>query len=229
MKKTNISALLLSLIGIIFLFVSLVAGLITGVSEAFLTGLGFFAFNTVVAFVLVLAYGNRKTTIRDVFFNAPIYYIGTVYFAVSGLVSVLHMLTGLLSVKWLVIVQLLVLGVFAVYFIFSLAVKGNAGNVSLQVAEKNAFIRDMHDKVSTLATSCGDRDTKIKLEALAEDFQYSKPAFSEALLETEDLIRQKVAVLADQLETKDLAAAQETVAAVKTILIKRNEMAGAIR
>ena len=107
MKKTNISALLLALITAIYVFVSLIGGLLTNASVAFWIGFGFFTFNTLVACTVLLVFGNSKTTIKDVFLNAPIYYVGAAYFAVSGVVSVLNMLLPLLSLKWLVIVHIL--------------------------------------------------------------------------------------------------------------------------
>ena len=84
MKKLSISTLFLTLVGSIYLFVSLVFGIITGADADFWTGFGFLTFGAIVAVVILLLFGNKQTTIKDVFFNAPIYYIGAVYFAVSG-------------------------------------------------------------------------------------------------------------------------------------------------
>lgn len=119
MKKLSISTLFLILIGSIYLFVSLIFGVITGADADFWTGFGFFTFGTIVAVAILLLFGNKQTTIKDVFFNAPIYYIGAVYFAVSGIISVLHMLIGLLPFNWLFVIELIVFAVFAVYFILA--------------------------------------------------------------------------------------------------------------
>ena len=224
MKKTNISALLLALIAAIYVFVSLIGGLITNASVAFWIGFGFFTFNTLVACTVLLVFGNSKTTIKDVFLNAPIYYVGAAYFAVSGVVSVLNMLLPLLSLKWLVIVHILLFAVFTVYFVLSLVFKANAQNVTQQVADKNRFIRSAAAKVNTLAGCCEDRETRILLEKLAEDIQYSKPAAGDALEEIEDAVKQKIAILEYQLQTKDTDAAKESIKFIRDNLIARNQM-----
>ena len=84
MKKKSVSTLLLTLVGAVYLFISVIVGILTEATEEFWMGFGFFTFATAVAVTLLLIFANSKTTIRDVFFNAPIYYIGAVYFAVSG-------------------------------------------------------------------------------------------------------------------------------------------------
>lgn len=229
MKKKSVSTLLLTLVGAVYLFISVIVGILTEATEEFWMGFGFFTFATAVAVTLILIFANRKTTIRDVFFNAPIYYIGAVYFAVSGALSVLHMLVGLLSFKWMLLIQLAILAVFAVYFIVALIHKTNAENVIQTVADKNAFIRDMSARLNVAAATCGDRETKLQLEKLAEDFQYSKPAAGEELQNVESILAQTVATLENQVYAQDYAAASATAATVRRGLLKRNDIAQRMR
>lgn len=223
MKKLSLSTLFLTLVGSIYLFVSLIFGIITGADSDFWTGFGFLTFGTIVAVAILLIFGNKKTTIKDVFFNAPIYYIGAVYFAVSGIISVLHMLIGLLSFKWLLVVQLIVFAVFAVYFILTMVSKTNAENVTEKVKVKNDFIRTMTIKIENIATGIEDRDTRIKVESLAEEFKYSKPIVHKDLVEIESKIEIAVNELGD---ASDIDA---SVKSIKLMLTQRNNIAKLIK
>ena len=225
MKKTSISSLFLALVSVVYLFLSLITGILTEASAEFWAGFGCLTFGAAVAIAILLIFANRQTTIRDVFFNAPIYYIGFVYFAVTAVLSVLHMLVGFFTFKRLLILQLIAFAVFAVYFILALVSKTNAETVNENVAEKNAFIREMTAKLNTLSALCADREMKLKLESLAEEFRYSKPACLTALDEVEGLIRQKVAVLDYQIEKNDMESASETMADIGKALLSRNETA----
>ncbi len=225
MKKTSVSTLLLALVGCVYLFVSVIVGIITEASEEFLTGFGFFTFSAAVAVALLLIFANRKTTIRDVFFNAPIYYIGAAYFAAAGVLSVLHMFLGLLSFRWLFLIQLAIFAVFTVYFIVAMIYRNNAENVIQKVADKQAFIRDVSARLNVAATSCADRATKSQLELLAEEFQYSKPAAGEELQNVENVLSQMVPQLESQLLAQDYEAAANTMATMRRGLLKRNDIA----
>lgn len=229
MKKLSISKLFLALVGCVYLFVSLIMGIITDASPSFWTGFGFLTFAVVLAVVVLLCFGSENTTIKDVFFNAPVYYIGTVYFVVSGVISVLHMIAGLLTLKWLFVAQLITFALFAVYFILSLVGKTNAENVIEKVAEKNSFIREITSKLNTAAGICTDRETKLKIEALAEEFQYSKPSAGAELDNIENKIRQSAAILDYQVGKSDFEGVAETVAVMSKDLVKRNEIAKSIK
>ena len=223
MKTTKISNLFLALVGGIYLFISLIAGIITGGSAAFWVGFGFFTFNALIAILILLLFANKETTVRDVFFNAPLYYIGTVYFAAAGILSVLHMLIGLLALQWVFVVQLIVFAIFAVYFILALVQKTNAENVIEKVKLKNDFIRTMTAKLEDLAAGIEDRETRIKVEALAEEFKYSKPIAHKDLVELETKIEIAVIELAD---AEDMNA---SIKAVKLMLTQRNNLAKLIK
>lgn len=225
MKKTSVSTWLLALIGCVYVFISVIVGILTEATEEFWTGFGFFTFATAVAVAILLIFANRKTTIRDAFFNAPVYYIGAAYFAAAGVVSVLHMFVGLLEFKWLFLIQLAIFAVFAVYFIFAMIHKSNAENVIQKVADKNAFIRDMSARLKVAADSCADRDTKLQLESLAEEFQYSKPAAGEELENVETVLEQTVTELESQLYAQDYEAVAGKLATVRRGLLKRNDIA----
>lgn len=225
MKKLNISTLFLALVGSIYVFVSLIGGIISGAPGTFWEGFLFLTVATAIAITVLLLFGNNKTTIRDVFFNAPIYYIGMEYFVVSGIVSSIQMILGIFFFKKLLVIQLVILAIFAVYFILAFIYKQNAENTIDIVAEKNDFNREMALKFNTIASICDNRDVKIKIEALAEEFQYSKPAVGMELEEIEEEIRQNAKTLDFQIAEKDFAAAEESVSNIRKQAMRRNEIA----
>ncbi len=220
MKKSSLSTLLLSLISIVYLLVSVITVIITGVTTAFWLGFGFFTWAAIVAICVSLLFG-KQYTIRDIFFNAPIFYVGGMYFIASGIFSVLHMYLGLLPFKWMLVVQLVIFAVFAVDLVFAIAGKVNAENVTAKVAIKNDFLRDMTTQLNTVAQTCPERGTKQQLEKLAEEFQYSKPCSDAALEAIEKEIRRNV----QQLLYADSVELAAQVSKIRNMLIQRNSIA----
>ena len=218
MKKTNISTLLLALVGAIWAFAALIFGIITGADGDFWVGFGFLTFGAVVAVAILLLFAGKDTDIKEAFFSLPIYYVGAFYFAANGLIAVLHMLMGLLPFKWLFVIELIVFAVFAIYFILMLIGKKNVENVSEKVQLKNDFIRRMTVRVENVAATVEDREIRIKLESLAEEFKYSKPMAHADLVETESKLELAVEELAAEIT-------EERIKSVRLMLMQRNNTA----
>ena len=101
--------------------------------------------------------------------------------------------------------------------------KTNAENVTEKVKVKNDFIRTMTIKIENIATGIEDRDTRIKVESLAEEFKYSKPIVHKDLVEIES----KLEIAVDELaEADDINA---SVKAIKLMLTQRNNIAKLIK
>lgn len=218
MKKINISTWLLALVGGIWAFVSLIFGIITGADGDFWVGFAFLTFGAIVAVAVLLLFAGKDTDIRDAYLSFPIYYIGAFYFAANGLIAVLHMLMGLLSFKWLFVIELIVFAAFAVYFILLIIGKKNVENVSEKVQLKNDFIRRMTVRVENIAVTPEDRETRAKLESLAEEFKYSKPIAHVELVELESKIELAVEELAAEIT-------EERIKSVRLMLMQRNNTA----
>ena len=101
--------------------------------------------------------------------------------------------------------------------------KTNAENVIEKVKLKNDFIRTMTAKLEDLAAGIADRETRIKVEALAEEFKYSKPIAHKDLVELETKIEIAVIELAD---AEDMNA---SIKAIQLMLTQRNNLAKLIK
>ena len=101
--------------------------------------------------------------------------------------------------------------------------KTNAENVTEKVKVKNDFIRTMTVKLENIASGIEDRDTRIKVESLAEEFKYSKPIAHKDLIEIES----KIEIAVDELaEANDIDA---SVKAIKLMITQRNNIAKLIK
>ncbi len=222
-QKLGIRNMFLVIIATIWLFVSVICGILTEAEEEFWIGFGFLTFAALVEVALLLIFAGKGTGVKDLLFSYPIFYIGAVYFAVSGIVSVLQMFVGL-KFKWFLIIQLVILAVFIVYLVLSLINKENAENVIEKVKVKNEFIRAASTDLAAAAAICSDRTLKLKLESLAEEFKYSAPAAGEELYEIESKMEMDVRSLGRFVSAGDLGEATALVETLKSDLIRRNAM-----
>lgn len=224
-KKINISTLFLIAVIVVYVFASVIGAIITDMSTDYWEGFGILSFSTVVAVVLLLVFANKNTDIEEVFFNAPIYYVGVYYYAVAGIFALLHMFLGILSFKWAVVIQLITFALFVVFLILSLVGKTNARNViEKKVEKKNEFIRAMTASVNSAAACCEDRELKKKLELLAEEFQFSSPASAPDLYAIEDALRLSVGQLETFVKCGNTEEAEAMIVTVKKGIIKRSEI-----
>ncbi len=226
-KTTSNRNLFLALIGISFVVIFALAGIIGGFDSKLWEGFAFLTLSAVVAVLIVLIYGNKGTTVTDIFFHGPIYVSAAVYYAVAAITSFVYSIVGILGFKLLLILNIVYIAVFAVFFISSLlsmnTVKGATENVKL----RNDFIRTMTMRVENIATGVENREYKLKLEALAEEFKYSKPIAHIDLVDIETEIQ----VAVDSLEASVSSGSFDDngIKAVKTLLLKRNNTAKLIK
>lgn len=224
-KNKPISGLFYAAVIGIYAFVSIIIGLITDFAGGFMLGFGFFSFAAVVALAVLYFFGRKGTAMQDVYLNAPIYYIGLVYYVVAGVICAVQMLLNVFTFKWMLVVQLVVFGIAAIYFIFALVNRNNAVNVTEKVALKNDFIRTAASRLESASRLCEDRELKLKLEHLSEEFRYSKPAASADLAGIEDAIMHNIGNLENKLRADDLEAVAASISSINKALIQRNEIA----
>lgn len=222
--KTSPAKLFMILLVAVYVIISLIAGLITEASVSFWEGFACFTVTSAIAFVGLLFFANDKTSIRDVYFNVPIYYIGLIYFLVSGGLAIFQMLLGLLSIKWLIILNLIVLAVFVIYLLLALVNRNNAENVIEKVEQKNDFIRSTAARVQVIADSCTDRDLTSKLESLSEEFKYSRPASAPELYQIEQSLYAAVEQLDMQVQMGQNDEAAASINSIRNLLIRRNDI-----
>ena len=228
MKRTTSNRnLFLAVIGISWLALVLLAGLISGFDRNFLEGLLFLTFGAAVALVVTAVYAAKRDTITDVFFHMPIYMSCALYYAVSAVLAFLHMVAGVFSFRTEGVVQLILFVLFLLWFIASLVSMNTAKESIARVRVKNEFIRDMAVRVGNIAAAASDREQKMSLEALADEFRYSAPAVNREIQE----IEWKIADEVEKLE-KEMAAGADgksRIQTVKSLLAQRNNLAKNIR
>ncbi len=228
MKKTASNRnLFLAIIAITYIAVIAIAAIIGGFTRFFFEGLACLTFGAVVAALVVIIYGAKGTTIKDVFFHAPIYVSGGLYYLVSGAVAALQMFIGIMSLKVLLVVQIVLFVLFLLVVVSALISMNTAKNTISKAQIKNEFIRNMAVRVENIAVSVQDRELKIKLEGLAEEFKYSKPIAHADLAEVETRITAAVGLLENTVATG--GNADESIQTVKTMLAQRNNAAKLIK
>lgn len=224
MKKSgSVRNLLLVLVGIIFIVLPLLSGLISGFDENFWVGFAFFAFATAVTVAIILIYGSSSMDLKSIMFHTPIYFLAVYYYGICAVLDFIHMLFGTFSMKFTFIVQILVFAFFAILFVISLIHVNVAKGTNDKVKEKNDFIRTSAVKLNTIASMCRDADLAKALNRLSEEFKYSSPASHPSLGQIEYEITANITLLDDQINANELDEASATMTAIRNCLRARNE------
>ncbi len=226
-KTTSNRNLFLALIGISYVVIFALAGIIGGFDNKLWEGFAFLTLSAVIAVLIVLIYGNKGTTVTDIFFHGPIYVSAAVYYAVAAITSFVYSIVGILGFKLLLILNIVYIAVFAVFFISSLLSMNTVKCATENVSLRNDFIRKMTIRVENIAAGVEEREYKLKLEALAEEFKYSKPIAHIDLVDIEAQIQ--VAVESLEASVSSGTFDDNGIKAVKTLLLKRNSTAKLIK
>jgi len=183
---------------------------------------------TLVALVLPLiiqiAQYPKQQTPKSVFLNLPLYPILFVYLIVQLIAG-----TGLMFLpdeqyKVSLIVQIVILAIFAILMISTVFVKNVAEDFEGHVAEKRFYLKSLEVDVSGMADRTDDALLKKNLKNLADAFKYSDPMSDDSLAPLENKIAGLVAELENAVASNPDMAPQK-IKDVELALTERNRKA----
>lgn len=218
------SGLSLAIVGIIFALYNLFVWiLIKPQTPAFWISYAFM----LVAFaaLIVSMYLAAKTLdVETVFFGIPLMQFALFYLIAELFASVVFMLfQNHLSYKIPLLVQVLLLAIFAVFAIISVAGRDATKAVKDDYKQKTSDIKSLGVDVEMLANEAADPALKRSLKRLAENIRFSDPMTNEAVADLEQQIRQQVNALRISCEDGNTAAAAELCAKLDRAIVERNK------
>lgn len=126
--------------------------------------------------------------------------------------------------KLAIILQILILAIYAVVAIMALMSKDIAQDVSDNVRVGVTAIKTMQVDVEMLMEQAKDATLKNSLRKLSETIRYSDPMSNEAVIDIEDQIMQALAELRVLCENDLTLDAMNTCKSVELLFMQRNRL-----
>lgn len=171
--------------------------------------------------------GRFESGVESVFFGIPLVSVSLFYFIITTVLSLAFMILVSLGVAvpfmLMLVLECVVLGLYAIAFIISLSHKDVVVEIDKNI-KKNVFaIRTLVTDVETLAEAVEDSQLKAKLNRLAEDIRYSDPMTNDVVAELDLQMKDAIAELEVFVSEQDYSSAEAKIRQVQLLISKRNK------
>lgn len=187
---------------------------------------GFVMLAFVLQIVSILT-GRFESGVESVFFGIPLVSVSLFYFIITTVLSLAFMILVSLGVAvpfmLMLVLECVVLGLYAIAFIISLSHKDVVVEIDKNI-KKNVFaIRTLVTDVETLAEAVEDSQLKAKLNRLAEDIRYSDPMTNDVVAELDLQMKDAIAELEVYVSEQDYSNAEAKIRQAQLLISKRNK------
>jgi hypothetical protein len=174
--------------------------------------------------------GKSGMILRDWLFGYPIIYHCAIYIAVEMVASVIFMLLEY-DVEWVLplVIQILLMGVYAVFMLSCFASKTAITQVGDKVEKKTRYIALLQAEVQVLCQKCEDPALKAELQKLAENIRFSDPMSNDALSDLESKLSEVIMACGEALDSGNLTLAAELQQKAAGMLVERNAKCKALK
>jgi hypothetical protein len=166
----------------------------------------------------------KNPSVKALFFGIPLASF-SIYFVLAELfTSVVFMIVKAnASVKVTIVIQALLLCVFAVIAIVSIMTRDAVSNVDKKIKENVNFIKGINVDVEMLIQRCTNPDATGALKKLSETIKYSDPMTNSVVATQEQMIMQYMAELRTVFDSGDMAAVKELCSKIELLFVERNK------
>lgn len=188
-----------------------------------------------IAFLALAATGlmlrQRSVQPRDWLFGYPVLKHSTIYIIAEIICSITFMLLDNIGCPWWValVVQVLLLTVYAVFAISCFIVQDTIKEVQENVKANTYFIKMLTVDAQMLAEKVSDMEAKKEFIKFAEQVRFSDPVSNEYLNDIENQIKSQVTNAVNCIEQNDLAGAQQCCSKASLLLTERNKKCKALK
>lgn len=210
---------------IIFALYTLVVMLVFKDKEAeFWLSWGFSFIATLLVFAVPSLMVKEGKEVKSIFQGFSIAAVTTLYFIAQLVLGTLLILAvSFLPMFVAVILEVLLLGFYALVLIISVMGKNIVSNMEQNQKEKVYFIKSITVDLSMVANKISDEKAKKLVNKIAETAKYSDPISSPSLAGLESQISIKVEELKNATEENDLEKMTTMANKIEQLLIERNE------
>lgn len=166
----------------------------------------------------------KNTNVKALFLEIPLGAF-SIYFVLAELFTslVFMIFKANASVKVAVVIQALLLCVFAVVAIVSIMTRDTVHNVDQKIKENVNFIKGINVDVEMLMQRCTNPETTGALKKLSETIKYSDPMTNSVVAAQEQMIMQYMAELRTVFDSGDMNSAKELCGKIELLFVERNK------
>ena len=166
----------------------------------------------------------KNTNVKAVFFGIPLGAF-SVYFVLAELFTslVFMIFRANASVKVTIVIQALLLCVFAAVAIVSIMTRDTVNNVDQKIKENVNFIKGINVDVEMLMQRCTNPETTGALKKLSETIKYSDPMTNSAVATQEQMIMQYMAELRTVFDSGDMNSVKDLCTKIELLFVERNK------
>lgn len=166
----------------------------------------------------------KDTSVKAIFFGIPLGSF-SVYFVFAELFTsfVFMIFRTKASVKVTIVIQALLLCIFAVIAIISIMTRDTVSNVDKKIKENVNFIKGINVDVEMLIQRSTNPDVTGALKKLSETVKYSDPMTNSLVATQEQMIMQHMAELRTVFDSGDMNAAKELCSKIELLFVERNK------
>lgn len=180
-----------------------------------------------IAFIVQIVsmfFAVRGLDVEAIFFGIPLATLSLFYFFAAVFTATVFMIFQNAPMKLAVVLQVLILAIYAVVAIIALMSRDVAQDVSDNVRVGVTAIKTMQVDVEMMMSQAKDATLKNSLRKLSETIRYSDPMSNDAVINIEDQIMQALAELRVLCENNMTMDALNTCKSVETLFMQRNRL-----
>lgn len=166
----------------------------------------------------------KNTSVKALFFGIPLGAF-SVYFVLAELFTsfAFMIFKANASVKVTIVIQALLLCVFAVVAIVSIMTRDTVYNVDQKIKENVNFIKGINVDVEMLMQRCTNPETTGALKKLSETIKYSDPMTNSVVATQEQMIMQYMAELRTVFDAGDMDSVKGLCSKIELLFVERNK------
>lgn len=166
----------------------------------------------------------KNTNVKALFFGISLGAF-SIYFVLAELfTSFVFMIFKVnASVKVTIVIQALLLCIFAVVVIVSIMARDTIHNVDQRIKENVNFIKGINVDVEMLMQRCANPETIEALKKLSETIKYSDPMTNSVVAIQEQMIMQYMAELRTVFDSGDMNLVKELCTKIELLFVERNK------
>lgn len=223
MNKKKTVGLSFAVFGIVFAIYNLIVFLfLKPETPVFWMSYGFM----VLAFalqILGMYLSFKEFSVQAIFFGIPLAQFTLYYFFAELFMSFVFMLFQNITWKIPLVLQVILLAVYAIVAIVSVFVRDASVAAKDKVQSSASVMRLNVVDIEMLRDVAEDPELKNQLRRLAEAVRYSDPMTNDMIADVDARIRQETMALQTYCEDKDVDAAKESCAKLQRLYVERNK------
>ena len=223
MNKKKTVGLSFAVFGIVFAIYNLIVFLfLKPETPVFWMSYGFM----VLAFalqILGMYLAFKEFSVQAIFFGIPLAQFTLYYFFAELFMSFVFMLFQNITWKIPLVLQVILLAVYAIVAIVSVFVRDASVAAKDKVQSSASVMRLNVVDIEMLRDVAEDPELKNQLRRLAEAVRYSDPMTNDMIADVDARIRQETMALQTYCEDNDVDAAKESCAKLQRLYVERNK------